>query len=311
MPTTAALRGRVGDLRQLAAVRRIVLDDGPERGVRALAFSTGGGLDFWALTDRSLDLGPLWWRGRPVAWEHPSGYTAPGLHDAEADGGTGIGRSLSGFLVTCGLAHSRQPAGGAPLHGRLPLTPARLFASGVDWDAVPPLLFAEGEVVEAHLDGPAFRLRRRIEAAMGGGLVSLRDRVEDVTPEPRPLHLLYHLNLGYPTVCEGVAMTLNGEPMAEAPGIECRSSGPGERFAAVLDAPGCALRIEGCAAALPYVQTWRDPRPGRGILAIEPATSDRAPDGTSRAGPILAPGEAWRGGLDITFGPEEERPWPP
>ena len=49
----------VGDLRQVASVRRIVLDDGAERGVRALAFSTGDGLDFWVLTDRSLDIGPL------------------------------------------------------------------------------------------------------------------------------------------------------------------------------------------------------------------------------------------------------------
>ncbi len=37
--------------RQFASVRPIMLDDGPERGVRCLGFSTGGGLDFWALTD--------------------------------------------------------------------------------------------------------------------------------------------------------------------------------------------------------------------------------------------------------------------
>lgn len=37
------LRPLAGALRQLAAVRRIVLDDGPERSLRALAFSTGGG----------------------------------------------------------------------------------------------------------------------------------------------------------------------------------------------------------------------------------------------------------------------------
>jgi pimeloyl-ACP methyl ester carboxylesterase len=61
--TMGGLRAFVGDLRQLASVRRIVLDDGPEAGVRALAFSTGGGLDFWVLTDRSFDLGPVWFRG--------------------------------------------------------------------------------------------------------------------------------------------------------------------------------------------------------------------------------------------------------
>ena len=51
-----ALRSLVGSLRQYASVRRIVLDDGGERGVRALAFTTGGGLDFWAMADRALDI---------------------------------------------------------------------------------------------------------------------------------------------------------------------------------------------------------------------------------------------------------------
>src|SRR5687767_1956540 len=67
-----SLQRWVGDLRQLASVRRIALDDGPERGVRALAFSTGGGLDFWVLTDRSFDIGPLWFRGLPIAWQGPN-----------------------------------------------------------------------------------------------------------------------------------------------------------------------------------------------------------------------------------------------
>ena len=93
---------RVPDLRQLAAVRRITLDDGAERGVRALSFDTGGGLAFWLLADRSLDIGPLSFRGMPLAWQHPAGFVAPGLHDAQADGGTGIQRALSGFLVLVG-----------------------------------------------------------------------------------------------------------------------------------------------------------------------------------------------------------------
>lgn len=57
------LRAKVGDPKQFASVRRIVLDEGVERGVAALAFSNGNGLDFWALGDRSLDIGPLWWKG--------------------------------------------------------------------------------------------------------------------------------------------------------------------------------------------------------------------------------------------------------
>jgi hypothetical protein len=39
------LRAKVGDLRQFASARRIIPDDGVERGVRALAFSSGGSLE--------------------------------------------------------------------------------------------------------------------------------------------------------------------------------------------------------------------------------------------------------------------------
>ena len=107
--TARELRAKVGDLRQFASVRRITLDDGVERGVRALAFSSGGGLDFWALSDRSLDIGPLWWKGMPVAWQSMAGFRSPALHDPEEDGGRGYSRTNSGFLVTCGLDHIRQP----------------------------------------------------------------------------------------------------------------------------------------------------------------------------------------------------------
>ena len=78
------LKGRVGDLRQFASVRRITLDDGAERGVRALAFSTGGGLDFWVLSDRSLDIGPLWWRGRRWPGRDQRGSAIPPITTRKA-----------------------------------------------------------------------------------------------------------------------------------------------------------------------------------------------------------------------------------
>ena len=166
------MRRLVGDLRQVASVRRIVLDDGQERGVRALAMSTGGGMDFWILTDRSFDIGPVWCDGRPVAWQGANGFRSPTLHDAEADGARGFNRSFSGFLVTCGLDHVRQPDGPHPLHGRFPFTPARVVAYGEDWERDEPVLFGEGETVQSRYGGECIVLRRRIEAPIGGREIS-------------------------------------------------------------------------------------------------------------------------------------------
>ena len=163
------LWSRTSDPRQYASVRRLTLEDGAEAGVRALAFDTGGGLAFWALEGRGLDLATLSWRGLSCAWQGPAGFVRPGLFAAESEAGQGFRRAFSGLLVTCGLGHTRQPQDGQPLHGRLPFTPARLIAAGEDWEAPETCLYAEAELVDAISGGEHWRLRRRIDDNWRGG----------------------------------------------------------------------------------------------------------------------------------------------
>ncbi|MDW4497200.1 DUF4432 family protein [Sulfitobacter sp. D35] len=315
-PVDPHLAELTGDRRQLAAVRRITLDEGPSRGQRALAFSTGGGLDFWVLADRTMDIGPLWVHGMPIAWQHPGGMLAPQLHDAASDGGTGIERALSGFLLTCGLDNVRQPRDSLPLHGTLPLTPARITAHGEDWSAPEPVIYAEGEAVRAHLRGASFSLRRRIEAPVGKAVLRLTDTIENIGPDPSAFRILYHTNFGYPSVGPGTRLSLNGrETLRHEPAgareaaprpAACHDAGPG-RFQAVFDRPAfgpwpaLSISVEGDAAALPFVQVWSDPRPRRNIVSVEPANCGRRDDGTSEPGMTLAPGARWTSTLTYRF----------
>jgi hypothetical protein len=307
------LRERLGDARQFASVRRIVLDDGPESGVRAVAFSTGGGLDFWVLTDRSLDIGPLWYRGCPLAWQSPSGFRNPALLDQGSDGGRGFDRGFSGLLVTCGLDHVRQPADGHPQHGRLPFTPGRVLACGEDWDAPEPFLYCEGEVVQARYGGENLRLRRRITAPIGGTSLRVEDVVENLGPEESPLALLYHVNFGYPAVGPGSVVSLADEPIlgpiafpgaAASREAACRPSpdaGVAECRMVTPVAGGQALRLtlSYSPASLPYLQVWHDLRPRVGVLALEPCTSDRRAGGGSGPAPLLSPGTSHASGFAL------------
>lgn len=312
-------RDLLGDDRQFASVRRIVLDDGPEQGVSALAFSTGGGLDFWVLAGRSFDIGPLWYRGCPMAWQSPGGFRSPALLDPEQDEGRGFDRGFSGLLVTCGLDHIRQPAGTHPQHGRLPFTPGRLLAAGEDFDAPEPALFCEGEVVQSRYGGEALRLRRRITAPVGGTSLEIRDEVENLGPEPASPALLYHLNFGFPAIGPGTTVATDAGrllgPLAmpePGPLLEptCHPAVPG---GCVLETPGSQaeplrIRLSVSSGTLPWLQLWRDLRPRVGVLALEPCTSQRLTGGASGPGPILAPGERLSTSLRLTFSGAIEGP---
>ena len=306
----ADLRAKVGDLRQVASVRRITLDDGPERGVRALTFSTGGGLDFQVLSDRSMDIGPLWIGGVQIAWQSASGFAAPGLLDAESEGGRGFNRGFSGFLVTCGMSHVRQPRDGHPLHGRLPYTPARVTACGEDWNAAEPLLYAEGEAVEAAYGVGALRLRRRIEAPIGGRTLRIRDTVENLAATPAPHEMLYHFNLGWPVLREGATVSLDGadllgplSPPESAPGParSWRCADPTARVA--VDGPdeGPRVAFGFLTERLGFLQIWKDLRENVGVLSIEPCTSGLPTDGAPSPNQDLGPGESRAYGIDVGF----------
>ncbi|MEO8542772.1 MAG: DUF4432 family protein [Burkholderiaceae bacterium] len=310
----ADLRSRVGSLQQFAGVRRLVLDDGPERGVAVLELSTGGGLDFWVMADRGLDIGMLRWQGMPVAWQSPQGFMHPALGHVEGDGGRGFGRLLSGFLCTCGLDGVRQPADGRPLHGRLAMVPARITTAAAVWNLPVPVLRVEGECVQYRQGAENLRLHRVIEAVVGGAELRLTDTVHNDGDQAQSHDLLYHFNLGYPAIGPGTTLEQGGTMRVGAidlpdpappPAVLCFPSG-GHAAPIVLTTPladGTRLRMEMTVdtATLPWVQFWRDLRPGCGLLAIEPCASQWLPGGHSAPLPMLAPGESRQYQVHIGF----------
>jgi hypothetical protein len=298
----ARLQPLVGDLRQLASVRRFTLEDGGEAGVRGLAFDTGGGLAFWALEGRGLDLATLSFRGMGCAWQGPAGFVRPGLFPAESETGQGFLRAYSGLLVTCGLGHTRQPVNGYPLHGRLPFQPARLIAAGEDWDAAEPCLFAEAALVDAAAGGENWLLRRRLEAPIGGTTIRLTDTVTNRSAQSRPQPILYHFNLGYPLLRQGAVLTLDGAVLARPPAMPeadasptviCRPAASTDWSRCSVEAPAgegwpaVRLTIAFATDTLPFLQLLEDYRPGMNLVGIEPANTDRGPGGVGIVTPAV------------------------
>ena len=215
------LARRAGDLSALGGVRSVVLEDGAERGIRALEFRTGSGLAFDVLVDRAMDIGPAEHAGRSFGWRSATGFRHPGLHEYRDEDGLSWLRSFSGLFVTGGLDHTlftaevdasqyhypfRKSVWNG-LHGRVANIPARLLGYGEEWRSADTCtLWAEGEVRQAAVFGEHLRLRRRIEADLGGNSIRLTDTVTNHGFDPTPHMFLYHINLGWPLVDEGAQL---------------------------------------------------------------------------------------------------------
>ncbi len=206
---------RIGRIEQVAGVRLATLADGTERGVRVLEFRTGSGFAFDVIVDRALDIGRCEHGGRALGWLSGAGFAGPWYAERRDLGWL---RSFGGgLLTTCGLDHALFMADDSAaqyhyppketehygLHGRVSSLPARLTGYGERWEGDSCLLWAEGEVRQAAVFGEQLVLRRRIEARVGESRVTIHDVVENVGFDPTPHMLLYHVNVGWPTLDDG------------------------------------------------------------------------------------------------------------
>ena len=325
--TPAQLRACYGPLDAYAGARLVTLGDGGERGVRVIELRSGGGLDLEVVVDRGFDLGRLAIDGRTVSWHAAHGLRAPWLNDAHAGRGQGFLRANSGFLVTGGYDHIRQPETDRldasplhphadvdyPLHGDGTGQPARLIGYGLEEEADAPYLWAEGEVIQSMTFRGALRFRRRLEMPLGGTGFTLTDRVTNIGPTAMTHMLLYHFNLGYPLVAEGTVLDAGDarvswqgaphDPLAAfaAPRVALNAdlsifTQPAGRLpsATVTSPDGLALTLGVDPAQLPFLQVLRMEGQGLYGMALEPCTTGTRSRADARARGqmiVLQPGD--------------------
>jgi len=321
------LRRHAGCMRQVAGVRRAVLDDGTSRGVRVADVYDGAGLSFTVLLDRGMDIGPAFFRGTPLAFVTPGGFAHPAFYESD---GPGWLRNWGGGLLTgCGLRNVglAQPqadppvAGPLGLHGRLSNIPAEQCATAEEWRGDEYRLAVSGLVRESSLFAENLELRRTISTRMGSGRITIEDRVTNMGFRPSPLMLLYHINAGFPMVGERSRLVAPPHPVVpRTPGAaaglaeweRCQAPTPGyaeqcfyhdlpagaDGMARMrLESPDAGLWLEvACRKReLPFFTQWKMMGEGEYVMGLEPANCH--PDGQQRereAGTLreIAPGES-------------------
>ncbi len=303
------LAAKSPDLRALADIRLVRVEDGPGRGQRLLIARNAAGIGFEVAVDRGFDVSALSLGQVQLGWHSQNQMRFP-AQLASSENGYGFLRNFDGFLVTCGLDYYGPPRRAAgdttvsphraerdfPQHGEVATLQARLAGYGVD--AEKGVLWCEGVVRQSGVFGDVLERHRRIELPLGGRTLTLTDRVTNCGFNPAPHALLYHFNFGYPLLDATTELTgAFGDFAARFKALPPRPEADRREIVDHLMLPPDAegnLRVGLCnpalggigvelayrQAALPDLLVWRSYQSGVFALGIEPGTTlPRVEDG--------------------------------
>lgn len=337
--TRAELSRYVADMGQLAGIRPVAYQDGPEAGVRALEFRTGAGLSFTVLADRAMDVGLAEINGVPLSFMTGVGYAHPAYYSGH--GSDWLQTFPGGLFVTGGLDTFGQPADDEGqsfgLHGRATALAARGLSWDADWDGDEYVLKARGRMKQVSFHGEHLQLTREITAKLGENRFTLHDVVENLGTRPEAHMILYHFNIGFPLLDAGSVLNVDAHRTdglnEHSQGIVDRAKqvlGPevgykeevvvhdvkiddaGWASAAVVNANfagghgggrGLSLTIRYRKDELPYLWQWRNFRERGYVMGVEPGNAHmhgRAYNRERGTLPILEVGERREYHLEIT-----------
>ncbi len=290
----------VGSMQQLAYVRPVTYEEGRARGMKAYEVKNGR-LGFRVMADKCLDLTDVSFCGYNMSFLAKPGLM--GRNHFDTNGVEAQRSIMGGMLFTCGLENICAPCrtGGKdyPMHGRIRTTPAEHVGAEARWAGDDYILEVSGTMREAELFGENLTLRRTITTRYGENRISIEDEITNEGFRREPMMLLYHMNVGYPLLCEDSEIliptrkvTPRDETAASNEAYFNRMEPPrdnepecvflhemaadpeGNTFAAVLNRKlGIGLRVDYNVKELPYFMQWKSVASGDYVMGLEPANS--------------------------------------
>jgi len=195
----------IGDVSQVAGMRKYELLEGKGRGVKAVDIWTGTGFSFTVILDRGIDISQASYCGKSLCWRSCTGEVHP--HFFEPEGLRWLRSFFGGLLTTCGLTYCGAPCEDEGeklgLHGRISHTPAEEVSIEKKWEGDEYELSLSGLLRESVVFGENIVLRRKICTRLGESRLWIYDSIENEGFERTPFMLLYHINGGFPVVAEG------------------------------------------------------------------------------------------------------------
>lgn len=326
------LHNYIGNQAQLGGTRHYVLADGWSRNLRGIDVNSGSGLQYTILPDRGMDISLASYKGVNLVYLTCSGETHPSYFEPENFGW--LRTFTAGLLTTCGLTYLGAPVTDGNeqlgLHGRYSTIPAKQVADLSEWVGDEYHIKIRGIVEEASMFGHKLRLERQIETIQGQNSLRITDKVTNFGNSPSPYTILYHMNLGYPLLCEDCEIQI--DPQHTDPKTDIAKSGmsefrrlipptagfqeqvythtmqanaDGETSATLQNKKlGIALTIKFNIKQLPYMIQWKMMGQGEYVLGLEPSNvplKNRKELRDENILPILQPGESKSNTIEVVL----------
>jgi len=189
--------GKISNFSQLAYIRRYTLNGGKEDGIRVVEVDNGN-IRFLLNESKCLDVMQLWHKGVNLSFISKNGFSKREIPF--------IKRFEGGMLYTVGLdsAGARE---GFDLHGSFHNIPANVISTICTEEKIEVV----AEMDDSELFGKNLKFIRKISTKLGGDKVIIGDTLINNGTKTEDYCILYHTNLGYPMLDEGITIDYDGE----------------------------------------------------------------------------------------------------
>lgn len=184
------INDKISNLAQVTYIRRYAFCEGKEAGLRVIEINNGN-IRFILNESKALDILQLWHKGDNIGFISKNGFSAREIPFLK--------RFEGGLLYTCGL-DSVGARESFDLHGTLHNNPARIISNVCNENEIEII----AEIEDTELFGKNLLLRRRIYTKLFSDCVTLEDTLINKGTKNENYCLLYHVNIGYPMLDEGV-----------------------------------------------------------------------------------------------------------
>jgi len=203
------LQKHIGDMSQIAGLKRYAFIEGKAKGIEAIDIKTGSGLSFTVLPGRGMDIAWAEYKGIPFGYISKTGIVSPVYY--EAKNLEWLRTFFGGLLTTCGLSNvgpaseEQHPVLGNQhfgLHGRIANMAADQVCADETWEGDEFKMTVSGRMREAVLHGENLVLKRTITSSLGAKSLLIHDIIEHESLNDQLIMILYHINVGYPVIDE-------------------------------------------------------------------------------------------------------------